>query len=353
VNRTADVPSTVLDKDMYNRSGLAHKYGAFNPPKLDVDRMNPIKNTDFLDLRGDLYWLQPIENNQEFHIESQKETDAITTGMTSLKIAATRLELTLPEPFIRFMADPDLRRNIPFCGSLDWYTVGPLMKLVVRGSSWKLSAMKDKSFEARHTHEGYVIKLLQESGRARLRNRWYLYLDFTGANCILDGLVNWGEKFEDTNVERAKLTPLEQELGITPLPLNEMHHVTVSGFTFEDFLAKQYFGNWTESLLWDEDIDSTNGRVEGSEPQENDSKFGTGDSYVCGVKVGDRIVNVHHLGSSVSRENELSDDEYEAEDADKPVRLPRNLKKFLVNLYTEQGRTSWRSRSLMRNLYRE
>jgi hypothetical protein len=91
----------VFSKGEYDmRSGLANTYGPFShPPKSPP---NPLANVDFLDLRGDLYWLKPIEDlSFDRYYEDDNAMAKITSGLTALIDSATQLGLTIPECFVR------------------------------------------------------------------------------------------------------------------------------------------------------------------------------------------------------------------------------------------------------------
>jgi hypothetical protein len=118
--------------------------------------------------------------------------------------------------------------------------------------------------------------------------------------------VFWGDDGIDyTTHNSPELTSLEQELGVEALPYTAFFSGTeLCAFTFEEFLAREYFGTWARTLLH-----SSDGRP--------------------------RQISIS--GNHDGQEN--------------IPQLPQKVMTFLINLYTESGRASRRNDTLMRSLY--
>jgi hypothetical protein len=146
-----------IDCDVYACSGLAGTYGAHDhhgfAPKP--------RGLDFLDLNGDMYWLQPrLDYAWDLPLELQ-DHEIVIDGLGKLLRQTDALGLTVPECFIRFMRSPELQRLI-MQSSWD-FTLGPLRKFhICKGSCRRrdtrsLQKLKKKCFDAK---EGYIVAFL-------------------------------------------------------------------------------------------------------------------------------------------------------------------------------------------------
>jgi hypothetical protein len=311
-------PSAPFDNGMYSRSGLAGKYGPYDAPPV-VDKKNPINNLDFLDLRDDLYWLQALLDGSGSYIESDRDTRAITASLRALIECTSRLGLTLPKSFVLFMSSICLRLAMPFHTSYKApsFCVGPLMKIRPRNSA----VDEIDEVDSRNMRHGYVVKIFTDQDPfSNQIYTSYLYLDATGACCVLGGELFWGDRrrhVEDRHL--IDLTPLEHQLGIIALPKYAVDECYIMGITFEDFLARIYFGNWAWVLLC-----LTAGYY--AEDSEDDDFDDEDDKTV--------VADNEDLQPQIQTQ-----------------KLPTRAKTFIINMYTARGRSSWRSRPLMRDLY--
>jgi hypothetical protein len=299
---------------------LADIAGPFSQP-LEVDQTNPLADLDFLDLHGDLYWLQPINDRIHARFKPVDDADQIAAGLASLTASAVRLGLTVPECFIHFMENAGLRARVPL--SDQHLTVGPLMKVRIPVPERGTPAPGLPEYDVT---AGYIVTIIQPPQHlfSFAPQYCYLYLDTTGSHHIFTSRSNWSEFAGDRSC--ITLTPLEEELGIIALPLDTLNSDDnlLCGFSFEGFLAREYFERWSLILI----------RICG--PGDHD-----GDVAAVFLSLWHAQRNNVELPSPTARENTFPF----------PSRLQIQLKTFISYLYTEEGRRSWRSRPSMRSLY--
>jgi hypothetical protein len=174
-------------------------------------------------------------------------------------------------------------------------TVGPLLKLYLcEDGDWE---DEDESYD-RATQPsrflGYTVKFYQED-LSPTPNSWYLYLDPTGCHCVLEDDPDEPPKITNpTDDWHVNLTSLEQQLGVMCLRIPSLDPVEVASFTFEDFLAKLYFGIWIFNTFFDED----------SYFEEVENKFG--DAVVHSRPAAEKLCSAEDLQSAGGRPSKVT-----------------------------------------------
>jgi hypothetical protein len=259
-----------------------------------VTHADPTRNIEFLELNGDLYWLQAPRPHTGFRGGTLPRD--YTFEITALLEQAATLGLSVPPSFVQFFTDFELRDRMPgFIGEHDdvvphrtLFAFEPLETLKLRhAASVGGLAPYDASVHGYPAYEtdahGYVIRFLMNLHNRR-RNHWFLYLDTTGAHCVLG-------------------TPVGMRPGEERSRSMNAGDVRLWGYSFEHFLANLYFGRWHEGLIHREQVCDDYGRS---------PAYKQGDSP-----------------------------------------LPPHVEAFFTTLYTEDGRASWRTRPLMRDVYHD
>jgi hypothetical protein len=103
--------------------------GVFSlPPDEPVRRLHVL---DYLDLKGELHWLQPLDDCAARWMapyQEGSESAASPEQMSALEDACAKLGLTLPKGFARFMTSLELQDRVPSASECYW-TFEPLVKL--------------------------------------------------------------------------------------------------------------------------------------------------------------------------------------------------------------------------------
>jgi hypothetical protein len=102
--------------------------GTFSLPSSEpVRRLHAL---DYFDLSGDLYWLQPLDEDTARAMTSYQMGESVFSSkeMKELKDNCQRLGCTLPRGFEQFMTSLELQNRIPSASACYW-DYEPLVKL--------------------------------------------------------------------------------------------------------------------------------------------------------------------------------------------------------------------------------
>ena len=220
--------SCTLGESQYQRLGFEPKHGPFTSPTLP--------NLDYLDLKGDLSWLTPLDDltakaMQHYH----QGPAASSTQVNDLIASAERLSLVLPPEFVRFIRNKELQYRIPsFRASyFELSTVGLI----------KCPASIDGGAG------GYLVRFLCDQQGCPY---WALYLAPGIGHCVLSmALDPQGEDANEEEIEEVvdeEIIDKAKEEGV-PVALIGSDDVFLAGASFEEFLATMYFEERIQMLL--------------------------------------------------------------------------------------------------------
>ncbi len=130
--------------------------------------------------------------------------------------SARQLGLSLPDPFVRFMASPELQKHVPSCTDCHFYL--PETIVPCPGSE-----------------DGYLIRFLDDQQFVLL---WYLYLTASGKHSVLVAHPRFHDLAESP--EYAEPFRSEEERQET------LKGVYVCAPSFEAFLYRF----WLENTIW-------------------------------------------------------------------------------------------------------
>jgi len=186
-------------------------------------------NLDYLDLNGDLSWLQPLDNTTAKEMEPHHHGLAASNAQVDELIKdAERLNLALPDTFVRFIRDKDLQYRVPSC-SAAYFFLGDGFR--------RCPPTIDKGAG------GYIIRFLSDQ-----QGCWYLslYLDPSDqkGHCVLFSQEDPNHPSEGDEDERSTDEGVEMDTAkeegpkLAALQDNDAY---MAGTSFEECLASMYF----------------------------------------------------------------------------------------------------------------
>jgi hypothetical protein len=214
--------------DLFHSWGLAETH-AFSAPPMDT-----FANLDHFDLQGDLSWIYPTPSEElqtmfPSPIFTRNPPIATAEQMDGLVSAASKLGVSLPLSFRRFMVDEDLHNRFPYCG--EGFTTSPFVKLDLQAHG-----------------VGYATTFL---GRDKDDLTFYLFAGDQGRTGVISINHTWEDLqeiytggHEEPSCNRPALSTLELELGVITVPARLAPDTALCAFDFEEFLFQLYF------LLW-------------------------------------------------------------------------------------------------------
>jgi hypothetical protein len=289
---------------MYDNSGIDQTlWGPYHPiPDIQLDK--PLENYEFLELNGDLYWLQD-PGEQMHHRFLNDEEDKIARALPRLLAQAAKLGLVVPAEFVRLMGSSTLTTWIPFDEETIRWTLGRFQSVCLRTSP-------SGPFEV--IPGAYVVRFLIEYCGTDVFRSWHLYLDQSGTSLVLIGYPSdmsssWAAD-QLVYYQVMQFLHAAHSNDIEDDPENKEGHewtygVEVHGTSFEEFLARTYLIE--QSRYW----------LSGGPYLEDRSPRPDGHEWPNG-----------------------------------PAKLPITVKQFVLSTYSAHGRSSWRDRTSMRELYR-
>jgi len=217
-----------LQEHDYKRLGFESKHGPFSSLALP--------NLDYLDLRGDLSWLKPLD---DWTVKAKKMKALYQVAAASnpqvdeLVASAKRLELALPVEFVRFIRNKELQYHIP-SSSASYFKLS-------EAGLMKCPASVDGGAG------GYLIRFLCDQQGC---GYWALYLAPGGNHCVIStvrdpqGEDAYSEEEDEEMVDEGVVTQAEldkaKQEGV-PIALIDSDGVSLAGAGFEEFLAAMYF----------------------------------------------------------------------------------------------------------------
>jgi hypothetical protein len=359
-----DIVGHTINCQMYAMAGLTKTYGAYD----DEGLLPEIEDLDFLDLDGDMYWLEPTDADESYWSSSDpeeetehspspdpEEHEGIDSGLVRLTQQASSLGLTVPDCFVRFMRSAGLRnRMVAHPRDLGFQLcVGPLRKVhFCRGSvcpreSYGRLADGD---ECKSPRDGYIVKFLEADNADDGYVRHYLLLFADGAHCVVGisgSESRWDDAWSDIGSDG---TPLEAALDVLNIPYGAASDFKLSGHSAERFLAATYFSRWARHLLTSDVFAEQKKMSADGEACVQNSNWDEDDAEDhCNYCKDERTTAIALL---------LSDTEgpgggHEPQPPILPS-LPAHVSLYVGALYGLDGRKpSWRRRLCMRNMYPE
>jgi hypothetical protein len=327
-----------VDCKKYARSGVSGSYGSYN----DFAALPEPYDLDFLELNGDMYWLQRhdemaeiedlYEGLSEYLLE--EEVEEIMRELDRLLEQASALGLTVPKCFITFMRTHSSYHRLD---KLEWAApVGKLRKLhVCEGRCPKTQEGDEegnnRDVKCQRPRDGYITAFQNTDNFL-----YYLYMDTTGTHCVL-GVHPSDREWDESEVAvygpQVELTSEETALGVLATPYYS--NLSLWGYTFEHFIASIYFGTRAEALLdtgvfAEDQSEITIGHVPESHCEE------------CRTERSNAVLEYssrHFRSGSI----------LEADEGILPS-MPEEIKIYVGTLYGLDGQRNWRHRPLMRDV---
>jgi hypothetical protein len=196
--------------------GMSLAFGEYVEP-VPAQVIDPFESLEYLEMNGDLQWM-PCHfkgGPKRRHLNN-------TESMALLEEKATALGLLLPASFADFVRRPDINQHLR-----DRLWIGELKKV------------HRPNIEA----DEYVVEFLTDPFQ-----RWFLYLDKTGAHAVLVAHQhNWTANLKDRL--EPSLSQLEQDLGLSTITTAEFEKAELQGTCFESWLAGHCFLQWSHSYF--------------------------------------------------------------------------------------------------------
>jgi len=226
--------SYTLGESQYRNLGFELKHGPFTSPTLP--------NLDYLDLKGDLSWLTPLDDLTAKAMQHHQQGPAASsTQVDDLVASAERLSLTLPPEFVRFIRNKELQYRIP-SSSASYFKLSTVGLI-------KCPASIDGGVG------GYLLRFLCDQQGC---GYWVLYLAPGIGHCVLSMALDpqgedaYNEEEVEEMVDEEVITQEEldkvKEEGV-PVALIGSRYVFLAGASFEEFLATMYFEERVQMLL--------------------------------------------------------------------------------------------------------
>lgn len=145
-----------ITEGAYQRYKLAEKYGDFHYPAISGPELklgHMFKIFDYLDLDGGLSWLQLPDGGtaEQMKRHQMKRPAADENVMREFEHTASRLELTLPNGFARFMTSATLQSYVPSAQASYLSFGDPLLKF----RTWKIATFDGITLPAA---DGYAVR---------------------------------------------------------------------------------------------------------------------------------------------------------------------------------------------------
>ncbi|SRR6266702_8387295 len=180
------------------------------------DSIPPLPAAQFT---GEFQWLEPLDEDIDRIMQKYRypEEEAFWMDRINWLVdSARQLGLSLPDPFVRFMASPELQKHVPSCTDCHFYL--PETIVPCPGSE-----------------DGYLIRFLDDQQFVLL---WYLYLTASGKHSVLVAHPRFHDLAESP--EYAEPFRSEEERQET------LKGVYVCAPSFEAFLYRF----WLENTIW-------------------------------------------------------------------------------------------------------
>jgi hypothetical protein len=196
--------------------------------KYDLSREGATADLDYLELHGDLHWLQPLDDETAESHKWFRGQCASKETLDALVVSAQRVGVEFPEAFLKLMGSTELMERMYLGG--DYFSLGP--------SLVKCNPEDDRE------GGGYVIRFLSDQQGVRY---WALYVAPGGYHCVLDGHndVHCWECGEEMQYEDH---PKYVHEGI-PVACEKLD-ITLVNPSFESWLAMEYFDRWYSGTLY-------------------------------------------------------------------------------------------------------
>ena len=166
--------------------------------------------------QGTFDWLTPLEHYQDIIGMDHYHTE---DDLSQVIESSLRLQIALPDPFLRFMALPNLLERIPSCTDA-FFSLSDMVPYTGPGG-------------------GYIVRFMNaRQGQIA----WYLYLNLRGEHCVLVGfpLLDVLHDPESPDYMKEQITEKEQTMVL------EGRGATICAFSFEEFVYRF----WIENTIW-------------------------------------------------------------------------------------------------------
>lgn len=196
---------------------------------VEPTEMQRLERLEYLNLKEDLHWLQPLDPGTEEQMEPH-DTHAILTPkeLADLEKDAKSVNIVLPPSFLKLMGDPKLPRRVPSTTANYFRVSGGLRKVpkAVDGGAG-----------------GYSISMYSDQQGC---GYWDLYLvpGEEGAHCVLSDPYDSGYTPSDiSDDDEAEAEEDEKDPGRAMARIDK-GDVHLCGASFEQWLALTYFEQW-------------------------------------------------------------------------------------------------------------
>jgi hypothetical protein len=209
------------------RPDLAEKYDC--PPDGSAAEL------DYLELNGDLYWLQPQDAEiSAGHIWDRGKA-ASKEQLDELAASAQRVGIEFPPGFLDFMGSNELIERMYLGG--DYFYLGD--------SLVKCNPEDDEG------GDGYVIRFLSDQQSCGF---WNLYMAPGGYHCVVatgDDVHCWiceNEEEEEDDGEPEEIHPKPQLFEDIPIACGPLD-LSLDHPNFEEWLVMKYFDGWCSATM--------------------------------------------------------------------------------------------------------
>ncbi|CAG9972484.1 unnamed protein product [Clonostachys byssicola] len=233
-----DLPQAMMDG---LRSSSGREILAL-PPQVNLKQPPYPRNLDYLELSGDLHWLQPPCPSIAKHMARYNRGCGIhEAAVADLTASAKRVGVRLPDPFLKFIQDVDRR---------DYVVKTDASRLEMdRGGLRKVPKSMDGGVG------GYIIAFL-----AGMQYRIHLYLEpgEDGGYGLLEERSGFCEFCDSDDERKADACPRKnrgvtqkdkeeaRSHGLEMMSFNPCIDLALLGTDFEAWLATRYYEKW----LW-------------------------------------------------------------------------------------------------------
>ncbi|KAL1603473.1 hypothetical protein SLS60_005060 [Paraconiothyrium brasiliense] len=203
----------------------------------------------YLDLKGDLHWLGPLDRGTERAMAPHMETHS-STGLPLLQKQAEKASITLPSALVKVLESKELMDRIPDRGASHFQLIGSLRKCPAKlhGGLGGFAVC----FYTDQQDWPYWLLYLIPSPPGQVSPHCVLRSTTTGIPYESEDVDSEYDKALWTKEERDGA--MKEEWDMSVLCTDD---VRLDGYDFEEWLAQHYFDEWLgfvlyEKVKWDD-----------------------------------------------------------------------------------------------------